>query len=97
MLVDSKGRTRLVDVGEFEANRIALGYPPDVETLAWVNRHYLKAADRQRLVQLALPYLREAGWVFAPGPSGIEWPSSRVATPSQTRPARRRSAYRSIP
>jgi glutamyl-tRNA synthetase/nondiscriminating glutamyl-tRNA synthetase len=48
----------------------------DVEKLAWVNRHYLKAADRQRLVQLALPYLREAGYVSAPGGAGTEWLSA---------------------
>ena len=45
----------------------------DVEKLAWVNRHYLKAADRTRLSQLALPYLREAGHVTAPGPPALEW------------------------
>jgi nondiscriminating glutamyl-tRNA synthetase len=45
----------------------------DVEKLAWVNRHYLKAADRHRLVQLALPYLREAGYVSMPDPAGTEW------------------------
>ncbi len=33
----------------------------DVEKLAWVNRHYLKTADRERLCALSLPYLREAG------------------------------------
>src|SRR5262245_1185820 len=35
----------------------------DVEKLAWVNRHYLKAADPSRLVSLAVPYLRDAGWI----------------------------------
>src|SRR6187401_1188062 len=35
----------------------------DVEKLAWVNRHYLKAAAPVRLAQLAIPYLRQAGWV----------------------------------
>jgi glutamyl/glutaminyl-tRNA synthetase len=48
----------------------------DIEKLAWANRHYLKAADRQRLVQLALPYLREAGYVSAPAPPGTEWLSA---------------------
>jgi glutamyl/glutaminyl-tRNA synthetase len=38
----------------------------DVEKLAWVNRHYLKAAAPERLVQLALPYLQSAGWVSQP-------------------------------
>jgi len=39
----------------------------DVEKLAWVNRHYLKGAAPARLARLAIPYLREAGWVSEPG------------------------------
>jgi glutamyl-tRNA synthetase len=35
----------------------------DVDKLAWVNRHYLKTAPPARLAQLAIPYLRQAGWV----------------------------------
>jgi nondiscriminating glutamyl-tRNA synthetase len=35
----------------------------DIEKLAWVNRHYLKLAQPGRLVRLAVPYLRQAGWV----------------------------------
>ncbi len=35
----------------------------DVEKLAWVNRHYLRAADPSRLVALALPHLQAAGFV----------------------------------
>jgi len=35
----------------------------DTEKLAWVNRHYLKVADPTRLVQLAAPYLEQAGWL----------------------------------
>jgi glutamyl-tRNA synthetase len=35
----------------------------DVEKLAWVNRHYLKAADPARLARLAVPYLQSAGWL----------------------------------
>jgi glutamyl-tRNA synthetase len=38
----------------------------DVEKLAWFNRHYLKTAARGRLVRLAIPYLREAGWIAEP-------------------------------
>src|SRR5262245_23059014 len=38
----------------------------DVEKLAWVNRHYLKSAAPARLVELAVPYLRQAGWVSDP-------------------------------
>ena len=32
----------------------------DVEKLAWVNRHYLKAAAPERLARLSLPYLQQA-------------------------------------
>jgi glutamyl-tRNA synthetase len=35
----------------------------DVEKLAWVNRHYLKAAAPERLAHLAVPYLQQAGWL----------------------------------
>ncbi len=35
----------------------------DEEKLAWVNRHYLKAADPARLVALANPFLARAGWL----------------------------------
>jgi glutamyl-tRNA synthetase/nondiscriminating glutamyl-tRNA synthetase len=40
----------------------------DEEKLAWVNRHYLKAADPARLVQLAWPYLFGAGFVHQAAP-----------------------------
>jgi nondiscriminating glutamyl-tRNA synthetase len=50
----------------------------DEEKLAWVNRHYLKAAEPARLVQLAWPYLRKAGFVQqdAPTESGVAYLSS---------------------
>jgi len=35
----------------------------DEEKLAWVNRHYLKIAEPERLVSLSLPYLQRAGWL----------------------------------
>lgn len=37
----------------------------DEEKLAWINRHYLKAADVARLITLALPYLKRAGFIRA--------------------------------
>jgi nondiscriminating glutamyl-tRNA synthetase len=45
----------------------------DVEKLAWVNRHYLKAADPARLAALALPHLRSAGQVTTPSEDGLRW------------------------
>ena len=35
----------------------------DPEKLAWVNRHYLKLAAPERLMELALPFLRQQGWI----------------------------------
>jgi glutamyl-tRNA synthetase/nondiscriminating glutamyl-tRNA synthetase len=52
-------RFRLGDVG-----RSASVF--DTDKLAWVNRHYLKLASPERVARLAVPYLQQAGWVFAP-------------------------------
>ena len=38
----------------------------DEEKLAWVNRHYLKGADPERLARLAVPYLERAGYIRGP-------------------------------
>jgi nondiscriminating glutamyl-tRNA synthetase len=35
----------------------------DEDKLAWVNRHYLKDADHERLARLSMPYLERAGFV----------------------------------
>src|SRR6188474_2427686 len=43
----------------------------DIEKLAWVNRHYLKAAAPERLARLSLPYLRQYEWVAEPLASDI--------------------------
>jgi nondiscriminating glutamyl-tRNA synthetase len=43
----------------------------DVDKLAWVNRHYLKAAAPQRLARLSIPYLRQHGWVTEPTPADV--------------------------
>ncbi len=46
----------------------------DEDKLAWVNRHYLKALDAERLVAEALPFLRDAGLVTgAPGATAFTW------------------------
>jgi nondiscriminating glutamyl-tRNA synthetase len=36
----------------------------DEEKLAWVNRHYLKDADPERLARLSMPYLERAGYII---------------------------------
>ena len=50
----------------------------DVEKLAWVNRHYLKTASRDRLVRLSLPFLQRAGWVAEPTDADIQFLSQVV-------------------
>ena len=37
----------------------------DEEKLAWVNRHYLKDADHERLIRLSVAYFERAGYVTA--------------------------------
>ena len=43
----------------------------DVDKLAWVNRHYLKAAAPDRLARLAMPYLKQHGWLSEPSSSDV--------------------------
>jgi glutamyl/glutaminyl-tRNA synthetase len=50
----------------------------DVEKLAWVNRHYLKAAAPDRLAQLAVPYLQQAGWLSEPLPGDLQYLASVI-------------------
>jgi glutamyl-tRNA synthetase/nondiscriminating glutamyl-tRNA synthetase len=45
----------------------------DEEKLAWVNRHYLKAADPRRLAELSVPYFRDAGIDMTPSRQGLEF------------------------
>ena len=45
----------------------------DVEKLAWMNRHYLKLATPERLVQLSVPYLKNEGWVLKPTAAAIDF------------------------
>jgi len=45
----------------------------DPEKLAWVNRHYLKAADHRRLAELSLPYLQQAGWISTATSADLEF------------------------
>jgi nondiscriminating glutamyl-tRNA synthetase len=58
-LDDLASRFRLEDVGHSAGVF-------DVEKLAWVNRHYLKAASADRLAQLSVRYLQAAGWLDQP-------------------------------
>ena len=53
----------------------------DVDKLAWVNRHYLKAAEPARLADLVVPHLRRAGWLTEPTPAASDY-LARVVPPS---------------
>jgi glutamyl-tRNA synthetase len=46
----------------------------DEDKLAWANRHYMKIADPNRLVELAVPFLRERSMVVGDlSPAAREW------------------------
>lgn len=45
----------------------------DLEKLAWVNRHYLKLAEPERLVRLSIPFLHGEGWVLDPDAAGLDF------------------------
>jgi glutamyl-tRNA synthetase len=45
----------------------------DEEKLAWVNRHYLKAADPLRIATLAVPYFAKVGVEMSPDPRGLAY------------------------
>jgi len=48
----------------------------DEEKLAWVNRHYLRAADPSRLAQLAVPYFAASGTAVTPDAEGLAFLAS---------------------
>jgi glutamyl-tRNA synthetase/nondiscriminating glutamyl-tRNA synthetase len=54
----------------------------DEEKLAWVNRHYLKAANPLRLAELSLSHFHEAGVRVAPDRAGLEFLASAMAMTS---------------
>ena len=64
-------RFRIEDVG-----RSAGVFDP--EKLAWVNRHYLKAATPERLAHLAVPFLEQHGWISEPTDSDLEFLAQAV-------------------
>lgn len=48
----------------------------DEEKLAWVNRHYLKAADASRLATLVVPFFVAAGVAMSPSQDGLDYLAS---------------------
>jgi len=72
------GRERLIEI--FNENRLSKSPAVfDTAKLNWLNQHYLKQADTDRLVQLCLPHLKAAGRL-AETPSGqeLEWATALV-------------------
>ena len=51
----------------------------DEEKLAWVNRHYLKAADPEQLAALVVPCFQQAGVRMAPDANGLSILASAMA------------------
>jgi nondiscriminating glutamyl-tRNA synthetase len=53
-----------------------VGHSPgvfDEEKLAWVNRHYLKIADPERIAELAVPFFHAAGVPMTPDDRGLRF------------------------
>jgi len=50
----------------------------DEEKLAWVNRHYLKAADATRIAALSIPFFVEHGVRLQPNGSGLAFLASAM-------------------
>jgi nondiscriminating glutamyl-tRNA synthetase len=50
----------------------------DEEKLAWIDRHYLRAADAGRVAALSLPYFQRAGFARNPDRAGAEYLASIV-------------------
>jgi nondiscriminating glutamyl-tRNA synthetase len=51
----------------------------DEDKLAWVNRHYLKAADPERIAYLSVPYFNQVGIRVAPDAGGLDYLASTMA------------------
>jgi nondiscriminating glutamyl-tRNA synthetase len=48
----------------------------DEEKLAWVNRHYLRHSDPERVTALAIPYFERAGFMLNPDEAGRDFARS---------------------
>jgi glutamyl-tRNA synthetase len=51
----------------------------DEQKLAWVNRHYLRMAAPERLAELSVVHLRNAGLPIAPDATGLEFLASTMS------------------
>ena len=64
----------------------------DEETLAWVNRHYLKQASTYRLAELSVPYFQHAGISLQASPIALEYVSSVMPIAAESDPGNERRA-----
>jgi nondiscriminating glutamyl-tRNA synthetase len=48
----------------------------DTPKLSWINRHYMKEAEPDRIARLALPYFRQAGFVTGQSAVSLEFVTS---------------------
>ena len=66
--------TREELIQEFELGRVTPSPAVfDMQKLYWLNRHYIAAADQQKLFELSLPHFSRAGLVLAPDEPTREW------------------------
>ncbi|MCI0419328.1 MAG: glutamate--tRNA ligase [Acidobacteria bacterium] len=61
-------------IQSFELERVSKSAAVfDLNKLYWINRHYLKEADRSRVLNLAIPFLRQAGLLAEVNDAIREW------------------------
>ncbi|XID90858.1 glutamate--tRNA ligase [Paenibacillaceae bacterium WGS1546] len=72
-------RERLIEI--FDANRLSKSPAVfDTAKLVWLNQHYLKHAETERVVGLCLPHLKAAGRLpEQPGEQELAWAKALVA------------------
>jgi len=67
-------------VQEFKLERVTASPAVfDFDKLNWLNRHYLKLASPERLLELAWPYLAAAGFLPVEAPGAEAWVSKLLA------------------
>lgn len=61
-------------VQEFSMDRVAKNPAVfDIDKLNWINAHYIKKADPELITDLAIPHLKEAGYINELLPEQREW------------------------
>jgi len=72
------GREQLIEI--FNENRLSKSPAVfDTAKLSWLNQHYLKQAEPERVVQLCLPHLKASGRLpESPNEQELQWASALV-------------------